>query len=217
MTRHEFLTALHTLLHPGTYLEIGVQHGWSLQLAGPETHAIGVDPNPQLTVDVHGATIVAETSDAFFARRPYDGQGIDFAFIDGMHLYEYALRDFVGVENLAHPGTVVVFDDVLPRNQDEAARLQCPGDWTGDVWRLEPILRMWRPDLRIMLVDTQPTGVMVVYRLDPASAVLADGYDDIVAAHPLTDIPVPDDVLHRTGALTPGEALAEIRDWRTSP
>lgn len=222
VTRHEFLTVLHELLRPRTYLEIGVQHGWSLQLAAPGTRAVGIDPNPQIVADVGQATVVADTSDAFFARDPdyidhLLGGSVDLAFIDGMHLYEYALRDFVGVENLAHPGTVVVFDDVLPRNQHEAARQQCPGDWTGDVWRLEPILRMWRPDLRIMLVDTQPTGLMVVYRLDPASAVLADGYDDIVAAHPLTDIPVPDDVLHRTGALTPGEALAEIRDWRTSP
>ena len=33
MTRHEFLQALHELLHPEVYLEIGVQYGTSLALA----------------------------------------------------------------------------------------------------------------------------------------------------------------------------------------
>lgn len=222
MTRHEFLADLHKILHPQTYLEVGVQHGWSLQLAKPGTRAIGIDPNPQLDVATGPAMVYAETSDSFFARDPADlGQiihptGIELAFIDGMHLYEYALRDFTNVERWAHPHGVVVFDDVLPRNQGEAARIQCPGDWTGDVWRVEPILRSWRPDLHIALVDTQPTGVMVVYRLNSASTVLADGYDDIVAAHPLTDSPVPDDVLHRTHAVTAGQVLTDIRDWRTS-
>jgi predicted O-methyltransferase YrrM len=214
---------MHELLQPRTYLEIGVQHGWSLQLAQPGCRATGIDPHPQLLVDVGAATILQERSDAFFARPDNDpylrtavGDGIDLAFIDGMHLYEYALRDFIGVEHVARPGTIVVFDDVLPRNQHEAARVQCPGDWTGDVWRVEPILRTWRPDLHIVLVDTQPTGVMVVYSLDPTSTVLADGYDDILAAHPLTDAPVPDDVLHRTDAVTASQALTEIREWRTN-
>jgi predicted O-methyltransferase YrrM len=221
VTRHEFLTALHELLQPRTYLEIGVQHGWSLQLARSGTRAVGIDPSPQLHVDVGGATVVADTSDGFFARDPDHidhllGGSIDLAFIDGMHLYEFALRDFINAERWAHPHGVVVFDDVLPRNQGEAARAQCPGDWTGDVWRVELILRRWRPDLHIRLVDTQPTGVLVAYGLNPAGGELAAAYDDIIRAHPLTDVPVPDDVLRRAHALAPDEALAEIREWRTT-
>jgi hypothetical protein len=220
VTRHEFLAALHEALRPRTYLEIGVQHGWSLQLAGPETRAVGVDPQPQLRVEVGGATVVADTSDGFFARDPDHidhllGGSIDLAFIDGMHLYEYALRDFINVERFSTPGTVVVFDDVLPRNQHEASRDQCPGDWTGDVWRVEPILRQWRPDLSVALVDTQPTGVMVVYGLDPTSAVLPEAQDEIASCYPLHDVPVPESVLTREAAVSAETALAQIREWRT--
>ena len=220
MTRHEFLAALHGLLTPRTYLEIGIQHGWSLQLAKPGTRAIGVDPNPQIAVDTGPAMVYAETSDSFFARNPTTlGQiihstGLDLAFIDGMHLHEYALRDFANVERWAHPHGVVVFDDVLPRNQGEAARVQCPGDWTGDVWRVEPILRTWRPDLRIALVDTQPTGVMVVYGLDPGSTALTEARDEIAARHPLEDVTVPTSVLTREQAISAGATLAQIREWR---
>jgi predicted O-methyltransferase YrrM len=221
VTRHEFLADLHELLQPRTYLEIGVQHGWSLQLAQPGTRAVGIDPDPLLVADVGTATVVADTSDAFFARDPdyidhLLAGSVDLAFIDGLHLYEYALRDFINVERWAHPHGVVVFDDVLPRNQHEAARVQCLGDWTGDVWRVEPILRAWRPDLRVRLVDTEPTGVLVAYGLNPASAELAEAYDDILRASPLADVPVPDEVLHRTHAVTAAQGLAEIREWRTS-
>lgn len=224
VSRHEFLTELHILLQPRGYLEVGVQHGLSLRLA--ECPSIGIDPAPQIQVPLSPqATVERCTSDEYFAaanfavplgaRLPFPA--LDLAFIDGMHLYEYALRDFIGVERLSHAGTVVVFDDVLPRNQHEAARNQCPGDWTGDVWRVEPILRAWRPDLYVMLVDTQPAGVMVVYNLDPASTVLADEYDEILRHWPLEDVTVPESVLIRGQAIPPEVALTQLREWRNTP
>lgn len=222
-TRHEFLAALHRELRPDVYLEIGVQHGWSLALANTGCRATGIDPHPQLLVDVHGATVHAERSDAFFARPDTDPHlraavdgGVDLAFIDGMHLYEYALRDFINVERWASPRGVVVLDDVLPRNQREASRTQCPGDWTGDVWRVEPILRAWRPDLRIALVDTQPTGLLIVWGLDPDSRVLSVEYDEILRHWPLEDADVPPWALDRKHAVTPGDALDEINAWRVA-
>lgn len=212
MTRHEFLAALHRLLNPKLYVEIGVQHGLSLRLASCE--AIGVDPAPQVIVPLGpNAQVVRETSDIYWIRsdaRALAGT-VDLAFIDGMHLAEFALRDFRGVEALAHPGTVVVFDDVLPRNHGEAARRQCPGDWTGDVWHIAPILAEHRPDLGLMLVDTEPTGVLVVTDLDSTSRVLWDRYDAIVAQY-IRDDPqqVPDAVLERRHAISPYDALARL-------
>ena len=205
MTRHEFLYALHQLLKPRGYLEIGVQFGTSLRLAS--CPATGVDPNPQ----VHGAlgpnaSIFAETSDDFFAKNR-ELPPIDLAFIDGMHLAENAFRDFLNIEQVANENTVVVFDDVLPRNQGEAAREQCPGDWTGDVWKVEPILRDQRPDLNLHLVDTEPTGLLVVTNLAPEirhfSADLASVYGDTV----------PDDVLTRKNAKQPHEVLNLLKEW----
>ena len=55
------------------------------------------------------------------------------------------------------------------------------GSWTGDVWKIIPILRKYRPDLKLLLVDCPPTGVVCVTRLDPTSTVLKDRYLDIVA------------------------------------
>lgn len=170
-TRYEFLTQLHELLKPKVYLEIGVQHGWSLQLSKAAA-SIGVDPHPLVTEEqmrkimpgqVH---IEEQTSDAFFETFPMPDEinhygYVDFAFIDGMHLAEFAWRDFVNVEQYCHDKSVVVFDDVLPTTVEMAAREQCPGDWTGDVWKIFYELR-YETDYVLALVDTTPTGTLVV-------------------------------------------------------
>lgn len=214
VTRHEFLTMLHESLKPRGYLEVGVFSGDSLRLVQRGTPAIGIDPDPHLHGHFPGTTQVARTtSDNYFEAGPPALEYIDLAFIDGMHLYEYALRDFMNVERYSNPRTVVVFDDVLPRNQHEAAREQCPGDWTGDVWKVHLVLDRFRPDLATWLVDTSPTGTMVVWGLNPQHR-----WDEVALRHmeqdPLNQVtPVPEDVINRVGAISPDEALALVCEY----
>ena len=85
---------------------------------------------------------------------PFGGLPIDFAYIDGMHLLEYALRDFIGVEQYSARSSVVAFDDVLPRNVEEAARDRHVMPWTGDVFRIPLVLTEHRPDL--VVLSTSP-------------------------------------------------------------
>lgn len=215
-SRHEFLAELHALLKPRTYLEIGVQYGWSLDIAHAAEVAIGIDPAP--LVQAKGNQIIHQmTSDDAFA-----GAGapvlppIDLAFIDGMHLFEYALRDFMNVLRLTHDGSMIVFDDVLPRNQEEANRVQCPGDWTGDVWKIYGVLRTFRIDLRLRLIDTQPTGLLLVSKnesvpLNEARESRLDRIYESLVKSWSRDMPVPDDVLTRQHAWQPEAALEEIR------
>lgn len=181
--RHDFLRSLHELLRPATYLEIGVQTGRSLAQAIPPTECVGVDPAPQISVPIAAPySIVNRTSDEFFTGEtaetfaPYD-----LAFIDGMHLVEYCLRDFIGVERLARPDgrTVAVFDDVLPYSHTIAMREQPPGNWAGDCWKVTQILEQRRPDLLCVLVNVAPTGALVVLDLDPANTTLAAEYANI--------------------------------------
>jgi hypothetical protein len=219
-TRHEFLAMLHERLKPRGYLEIGVFSGDSLRLVQPGKPAIGIDPDPHLHGHFPGTTQVYRmTSDHFFGpplRAEDDGHGqyvldnLDLAFIDGMHLFEYALRDFMNVELHSNRRTVVVLDDVLPRNQHEAARDQCPGDWTGDVWKVPRILQLLRPDLQVILVDTQPTGTCVVFDLDRTSHRVQDMYDQMIAWGLDQWNTVPDEVLSREEAVQPAQALEAI-------
>jgi hypothetical protein len=202
---------LHEHLKPRGYLEIGVFSGDSLRLVQRGTPAIGIDPDPHLHGHFPGSTSVARTtSDNYFESGPPALEYLDLAFIDGMHLFEFALRDFMNVELYGNRRTVVVLDDVLPRNQHEAARDQCPGDWTGDVWKVPRILQLLRPDLQVILVDTQPTGTCVVFDLDRTSHRVQDMYDQMIAWGLDQWNTVPEEVLSREEAVQPAQALEAI-------
>ena len=179
MNLHELLQELHEKTRPRTYLEIGVRTGTSLALS--RTRSIGVDPFFKIDKPIHcDVQLVKATSDAFFADDAplahFDGVPVDLAFIDGMHLSEFALRDFSNIEPFMADTGVVVFDDVLPRNGLEAARDRKTESWTGDVYKVVEMLRRRRPDLVVLLVNTATTGTAVVLGVDQASTILKDAY-----------------------------------------
>ena len=198
-----FLTRVHELLGPDHYLEIGVRDGTSLALAS--CRSLGIDPDFNVTAELDtNVRLVRTTSDEYFTRpdplAPTAGEPFDLAFIDGMHLFEFALRDFINTERHSRPSAVVVFDDMLPRSVEEAARDFHTSSWTGDVYSVVEVLARYRPDLSTVLVNTEPTGLLLVTGLDPANTTLADRYDDIIAEYRRTDPqPVPQALIDRAG------------------
>jgi predicted O-methyltransferase YrrM len=196
----DILERLHRELRPARYLEIGVRHGASLRLAkGP---AIGVDPAPEITRPLPDAVrVVSLTSDEFFGS-PFEGPPPNLCFIDGMHHFEYALRDFMNVERIAAPGAVIVLDDIFPNHPAQAERLRRTSVWTGDVWRIPETLRRYRPDLFVAAIDAHPAGLLLVARLDNQNRTLRDNYERIVDAAQTPAAP-PDAVLQRRGAIDP--------------
>jgi hypothetical protein len=212
----DFLARLHGAVRPGAYLEIGLRHGDSLALA--DCPALGVDPAFSLKVELGGnVSLLRETSDEFFGRakplKPLGGRRVDMAFIDGMHLSEFALRDFIGVERLSRWTGVAIFDDILPRTVEEANRDRRTRAWTGDVYKVLGWLARHRPDLICLRVGTQPTGLLLVLGLDPSNRVLSHRYDAMLEEAVTPDPqPVPADVLERRGVLDPERVLAS-RVW----
>jgi len=207
----DFLRHLHTMLKPQRYLEIGVRWGHSLGAARCPT--IAIDPafniNQELNAEVH---LFRTTSDEYFSRPdplgPVGGHPFDLSFIAGLHLFEFALRDFIYAERHSRSHSLVVFDDVLPRTVDEAARVRVTSAWTGDVYPIIAVLQRYRPDIIMLPVDTTPTGLMVLMGLDPTSTVLADHYQEILDEYRRPDPqPVPDDVLRRTFVQPPARVL----------
>jgi hypothetical protein len=214
----DFLRGLHERLAPATYLQIGVRNGASLALS--RCRSVGVDPAYKVTAEFDGdISLIRTVSDEFFSRpeplAPFGGRRVDLAVIDGLHLFEFALRDFINVERHATASSVVVFDDAFPRTVDEAARKRHTESWSGDVYKLLDILQQHRPELTCLRVGTEPTGLLVVVGLDPTSAVLADAFDAIVAQH-LTPDPqlVPADLLSGITAL-PAQRVLGTALWQT--
>lgn len=212
VTRHELLSQMHDLLRPKKYLEIGVQYGKSLGLAIYSEVAIGVDPHP-LCQTSGNQQIFPVTSDDFFTYYMPPEESLDLAFIDGSHLFEDALRDFINIERHSHRKTVVVFDDVLPLGSEMTSRVMVPGHWTGDVWKVYEILRHARHnDLQFDVVDTEPTGTMVVWNLNPHNNTLAYSYQELVDKYIDANY-VPEYIINRTLAVQPDAVVSSIREW----
>ena len=185
---YKVLRQMHVAFKPELYFEIGTNRGKSLEHAS--CASIAVDPEFKLRREIMGKKpsllMFSETSDDFFdhAEHSFNGKKVDLAFLDGMHLFEYLLRDFMNIEPYVAHGARVILHDCLPHTQNMAERDRSKTKtwaWTGDVWKLVPILREYRPDLKITLLDAAPTGLVMIEDMDPSSTVLKDNYDKIVA------------------------------------
>jgi hypothetical protein len=182
------LRFIHWRLLPRTYVEIGVARGATLELATPDTRVIGIDPAPQLTrPPTAGTTIFRQTSDEFFEREDLDdllgNQPVDLALVDGMHLFEFALRDIMHLERRAQPNTTILVHDCYPLDAASSTRERTTSLWTGDVWKVILCLRHYRPDLRVTTLGAAPSGLGVIQGLDPNSRILDDVYDDAVSRY----------------------------------
>lgn len=221
MSRYEFLARAHEILKPKIYLEIGVQYGGSLALAEAAEQAIGVDPAPMVSAEHQRPNQVIDdrTADEHFAPVPVGisfipHPEVDFAFIDGSHLFEDALQDFINVEQVMADGGVMFFDDVLPYNEAIAERIQPAGDWTGDVWKIVEVLRLYRFDLELTLIDVEPTGLMMLRPAD--DWIRSEEWNrepeflSYVAAK-INETGVPDHILKRAHAVSGEAALGLLR------
>lgn len=130
-----------------SYLEIGVntiaQPGYSHDsITIPLKH--GVDPNVDTTYKM--------TSDEFF--KNHISRKYDIVFVDGLHIFDQAYRDIINaLEHLEDNGTIVVHD-CNPTKEITQRPIRASSVWHGDVWKAILKLRMEKPDISIVTVDT---------------------------------------------------------------
>ncbi len=191
----DVISTLHSKLRPKSYFEIGTQTGATLALA--QCASIAVDPGFQIESNVVGEKSVCSLfqmpSDDFFSLyspTTIFGRNVDMAFLDGMHLYEFLLRDFMNTEKHCSPNSVIILHDCIPTDTFAARRMvgdlsqrelsSNPEAWAGDVWKTVAILMQVRPDLMIYAFDAPPTGLIIITNLDPSSTVLSRKYTALV-------------------------------------
>lgn len=210
------LKLMHEILKPDLYFEVGVYQARSLRLA--QCPAIAVDPSYcQTARQLPNVSFYQRTSDNFFefdAPEAFPSKP-DLIFIDGLHIFENVLRDFMNAEKIAHSSSVIVVDDISPNHVNQANRKRCTRVWTGDVWKLYAILKKYRPDLSIVLLNTSPTGLLVVSNLNPLNRVLWDHYDIVVDTYSEMDSP-PDFIVKRENSIKPDGLKFKIWLWKIS-
>lgn len=183
----KFLAELHATHVFDWYMEIGCRRGRSFSPVRSKT--IAVDPVFSVKIDVitHKPRlhIFQESSDDFFDSQFLERNEIalKLSFLDGMHLYEYLLRDLIATERNSAADGFIMLHDCCPYDHEMTTRDldDLPdGAWTGDVWKIVPILQKYRPDLKIDVLDCRTTGLVVVSNLDPKNTVLSENYDAII-------------------------------------
>jgi hypothetical protein len=95
------------------------------------------------------------------------GKSLGIGFIDGLHLFEQALKDFINLEKYCGPRSVILLHDTMPLDEATQSRATDTQFHTGDV--------------DIFTIATPWTGLTVVTGLDPLADQLADRYDEAVA------------------------------------
>ena len=179
------LAELHEYLGPNTYVEIGIREGKSLSKVRMPTLAIGIDPDYAIRFPIQSwCKLYKMTSDDFFASHNLAVElgtaKVDFAFIDGLHTFDQALKDFIHLEKCAGTNSIFVFHDIFPINERTSTRERMTIFWTGDTWKVIRILLENRPDLKLALVKTPPSGLLLVGNLDCHSSVLSESVDQLV-------------------------------------
>ncbi len=191
---YRVLRWIHRFVKPANYVEIGVQRAVSLVQAVPGTRVIGIDPEPRIEEPFRNeierkfpaASIYEMTSDDFFARRDLGellGGPVALAFIDGLHLFEQVLRDFVNIERYADGRTLVLLHDCIPFDEVTSSRERTTEFYSGDVWKAALALRRIRPELRMVTVRTAPTGLCLVHGLGSESGELERRLPEIEGAY----------------------------------
>ncbi len=190
----QFLKQVHSSFNPMYYLEVGTSVGHSL--ATSSCDSIAIDPNFSFSSNPcagrRRTLLFQQTSDSFFQNEnvfeffPH----VDIAFLDGLHLFEFLLRDFIHLEPYTKKNSIIFMHDCLPLNENMAGRSGCGNElsendpykswWTGDVWKICYVLKELRPDISMTILDCPPTGLLALTNLDPLSKGLSENYFDIV-------------------------------------
>ncbi len=155
----EFIGTLSAIYRPNIYVELGCQHGYTLEQVAPNAkvlHAIDIALSPRLkeTVEKYSnINLHLKTTDAFMGTF---NEGIDMAFIDADHCYESAQRDFDNVLQKLNPGGLILLHDTDPEDDSLIVPTRC-----GDSYRIVKVLEN-RDDVNIVTLPIREAGLSIV-------------------------------------------------------
>jgi hypothetical protein len=172
MNRLTVLKALMQQKNLRNYLEIGVFNG-HIFFRIRSSFKIAVDPDFAFDSSRKAGKLFLnpynfynryfqKTSDDFFAQdaaEVFAQKKVELSLIDGMHEYEFALRDVENTLRYSSDDVVIVLHDCNPLAKEDGCSFaewkarEYTGIWNGDVWKAILHLRSLRNDLTAFVLD----------------------------------------------------------------
>ncbi len=172
MKRLDVIKSLMKSKKLNNYLEVGVSNG-HVFFRIKSSFKVAVDPSFAFDkMRVMGKLFVnpynvfnryfETTSDDFFlknAKRVFENKKPELILIDGMHEYDFALRDIENTLNYMSDNGVIVVHDCNPQTKEAASSYKeyAEGNysrfWNGDVWKAILHLQCHRKDLNVFVLD----------------------------------------------------------------
>jgi len=177
MNRLDIIQSVIDRIKAKTYIEVGVEGGITF-FPIKIKRKIAIDPKSQIAhlCDNITSQFFKMTSDTFFEEHSdvCIKNGIDVAFIDGMHTYKQSLKDFNNCLQYLNNGGVIIIHDCSPTTKvsatipiEKAEKMDgWNGLWCGNVWKTIIRLRSTQNDLNIFVVN-EDYGVGVITRGKP--------------------------------------------------
>ena len=144
---------------PKSYLEIGIADGLFFRSIQAE-HKFGVDPiaphEKTKALHLKNELMYFEmTSDDFFKNHDQHlkDHPPDVIFVDGLHVYEQALRDIENSLIYLNEGGIITIDDCNPLSAEMGDPIRTVPTWTGDVWKAILHLRSTRSDIEVFVLN----------------------------------------------------------------
>jgi hypothetical protein len=181
----DLLNEIAVIVGAQTYLEIGVESGLTFMQVNIEKKT-GVDPKFHFDYQKEIGSNIAFyeiTSDVFFQKidkAEISHSRFDLIFIDGLHVFDQVLRDFINSIRYVNFGGVIVIDDTVPIDEFSAlpSQVDCyklrkasgkhdDGSWHGDVYKLVDIVSKSKFDkTRIATVTDMSNPKTVIWMED---------------------------------------------------
>jgi len=150
--RHDIINYLIERYNYKSYLEIGVRNPEHNFDRIKVTDKDGVDPAPRKPCKY------IMTSDDFFKNNE---KTYDIIFIDGLHLDYQVVKDVNNSLNFLNENGTIVMHDCNPIDKRHQVEKYTGGTWNGTVWKAYTEFRMTRPDLFMVVINTDH-GVGIV-------------------------------------------------------
>lgn len=186
----ELIALLHDALHPDVFFYSTNEARDNVNVGASRSIVVSADAIKAVELR-NGVTFHCCTPDKFFATYEISGltggRAIDFSVIDGQHLFEHVLRQFINLERFCHHGSVIAIPNVFPQTLTIEQRDPQDDGWADDVYGIILALRTHRPDLTLMAVDVGSKGMLLVTSLDPQDRILAARFENIVEKHKRLD------------------------------